>query len=259
MSSPYVMVNPPLSDIPSTGRTYIYVILLNTRNGKDKPFYVGQTSDIKKRLKNHSQLTWHYAKFNTPAKVYIAGSVNTINADFAEQDLIKKLSMNGYLLTNHAIKNYHAKNTQRESNFTSWTKTRIELYNKSDNVFKVLGLWQRVWKANINDKAHLPYISRKSDITAQDIIDVLKQKDFLNEEDRDILIAISQNFNPELKSSVTVLSEQTEHKYHDLTRKVRRLGRFFVTTKKFAVNKEFRFKLAKSFEEEIKALKATRA
>lgn len=259
MSSPYIMLNPPLSDTPSVGRTYIYVMLLNTRGGKDKPFYVGQTADIKKRLKNHSQLTWHYAKFNAPAKVYIAGSVSAINADFTEQDLIRKLSMNDYLLTNHAIKSYHAKKVQRETDFTSWTKTKIEAYNRTDNVFKVLGLWQRVWKANINNNAHLPYFKRNSDITAQDIIGVLNQKEFSNEEDKEILIAISKNFNSELKSSTTVLSEQTEHKYQDLTKKVRRLGRFYITSKKFAVNKEFRFKLSKSFEEEVREFKATRA
>lgn len=259
MSSSYTIVNPPFSDIPSAGRTYIYVILLNTSNGKDKPFYVGQTSDIKKRFKSHTQLTWHYAKFNNPAKVYIAGSVNTINADFAEQDLIKMLSMNGYLLTNHAIKYYHAKNSQRESDFTSWTKARIEAYNKNDNTFKVLGKWQRVWKANTDANAHLPYLSRKNDITSQDIIEVLKQKDFSNEEDREILIAISRKFNSELKASTTILSEQTEHKYQDLTKKVKRLGRFYVTNKKFAVNKEFRFKLSKPFEEEVRKFKATRA
>ena len=121
----YVLLNPPAFSKKSRSRKFIYVLMFNLPGLPPAPFYVGQTNGITARFGGHSMLMWHRAKFNSPAQAWIAGSVGALDADFAEQDLITRLSAAGYLLVNTSIADTAAKRFQETTKLKNMTEKQV--------------------------------------------------------------------------------------------------------------------------------------
>lgn len=88
-------------------KKYIYVIFLNSKECKTAniPFYVGQTSDLKISLSNHTEIDWHYAQFGTKCIVHVIASVPDTMADQAETETIAALVNLEFVLNNTIIDN----------------------------------------------------------------------------------------------------------------------------------------------------------
>jgi hypothetical protein len=90
--------------IASPEREFIYLLLLNIPNvDNHKPFYVGHSPNLSVRLANHSEVNWHYKRFETPVKVFIVGTVKKREAEAAKTDLINALDGEHYHLNNFII------------------------------------------------------------------------------------------------------------------------------------------------------------
>lgn len=87
--------------IASPEREFVYLLLLNIPNvDNHKPFYVGYAQNLKIRLANHAQINWHYNKFDTPAQVFIVGTVNRRKVSAAAEDLTYAFDKEHYHLNN---------------------------------------------------------------------------------------------------------------------------------------------------------------
>lgn len=134
------------------GKVYLYVLLLNF-SGKSKTlshaYYVGQTTNLRKRLSQHSQLNWHQERFGEPAYAILAGTVLKEKADNAQTDLIIRLSQAGEKLNNRSpitgkptkgfISDYEAKH------FYDGSKFQPELIES----------WRHAWQMKSPEKASI--------------------------------------------------------------------------------------------------------
>lgn len=109
----YEILNPPAFTKKSRHGKFIYVLMFNIAGLKTQPYYVGQSSGLTARFGGYPMIMWHLAKFDAPARIWIAGEVKAAQADPAGQDLITELSNAGYLLTNSSIDVSWAKRFQR--------------------------------------------------------------------------------------------------------------------------------------------------
>lgn len=87
--------------VASPTREFVYLILFNIPNVENhKPFYVGSANNLAKRLSNHAQVNWHYSKFDSPAQIFILGTVEKKKANEACEDLTEKLDNKNFHLNN---------------------------------------------------------------------------------------------------------------------------------------------------------------
>lgn len=149
---PYDESFPKRATAIEDGKVYLYVLLLNF-SGKSKTlshaYYVGQTTNLRKRLSQHSQLNWHQERFGEPAYAILAGTVLKEKADDAQTDLIIRLSQAGEKLNNRSpvtgkpskgfISDYEAKH------FYDGAKFRMELIES----------WRHAWQMKAPEKASI--------------------------------------------------------------------------------------------------------
>ena len=121
----YQLINPPAFTKKSRTEKFIYVLMFGVPGLPSAPFYVGKTSGLTGRFGSHSMLVWHHAKFGAVARIWVAGSVRTMDADLAEQDLITMLSDAGHLLTNTAITQSRVNKVQAAGDCGSWMPRRL--------------------------------------------------------------------------------------------------------------------------------------
>lgn len=149
---PYDESFPTKASAIEAGRVYIYVLLFNLV-GKNKnlshAYYVGQTTNLRKRLAQHSQLNWHQENFYAPAYVILAGTVLKEKADDAQKDLIIRLTQAGEQLNNRSpITGKSAKpfaSDYEAKHFYDGTKFKME---NIDN-------WRNSWQMKSPEKASI--------------------------------------------------------------------------------------------------------
>jgi predicted GIY-YIG superfamily endonuclease len=94
---PYLLLKPMTGMIASPDRVFIYVLMLNVEGVSSKPFYVGYTNNLEKRLMKHSAILWHHKKFKTPPKVWVIGTVHAKNSAAAARSLKLSLLNSGHV------------------------------------------------------------------------------------------------------------------------------------------------------------------
>lgn len=151
------------------GKVYLYVLLLNF-SGKNKAlshaYYVGQTTNLRKRLSQHSQLNWHQERFGEPAYAILAGTVLKEKADDAQTDLIIRLSQAGEKLNNRSpitgkpakgfVSDYEAKH------FYDGAKFKMELIES----------WRHAWQLKSPEKASIAQSLQY--LTKEDVLSYIK-------------------------------------------------------------------------------------
>lgn len=133
----------PDNKIPA-GYTAIYILVSNVEGQPNKPFYVGQTSNLQRRFYAHDSVTWHWYNFGTPAKVFIAGVVLNTQANEAEQNLIRHLSLAKHALTNAHVFDNDAYDFQ-DSNRGKWLHDPMGYASKPHPRNTALMDWQKQW------------------------------------------------------------------------------------------------------------------
>jgi len=94
----FIFLDPETPSESSPERVFIYMILLNSPDlPSSKPFYVGFTNNLEKRLSNHAAIKWHLETISAPPKIWIAGTALLDKAEAAVEDLRKLFNKKGCL------------------------------------------------------------------------------------------------------------------------------------------------------------------
>lgn len=149
----YSFVSPVANMRSSPERVFIYVIMLNSEELEgNKPFYVDWTDNLSRRLSNHRVLNWHKDRFNTPAKVWVAGTVDFKYANYSVDALNVALLRSGHLmvLTNE----FQSEDSEIQVDPDGITPTDIRKYSisalkayshKKLAAEKVFAKWSKSW------------------------------------------------------------------------------------------------------------------
>lgn len=199
----YEIINPPAFSKKSRQGKFIYVLSFNAGNQTAIPFYVGQSSGLTARFGNHQMVMWHFAKFGVPARIWIAGEVPSAKADFAEQDLITRLSDAGYRLANRAINQSRAKRFQREDPLLEMSNERIRAYLcKGFPRTHVLDGWKRKWIPSPPG-----YVAEGTSLSTKQVVDYVTALEYPSEPVRNVSLAIAEHHDPAIGYSRIILKE----------------------------------------------------
>lgn len=137
----FIFLDPETPSQSSPERAFIYMILLNSPSlSSNKPFYIGFTANLDKRLSNHSAIKWHLNQFASPPKIWIAGSVRLEVATQAVEDLKKRLGKQDVLFYGNVLHHGHKRIEQ-------FTQNEVQAYASSP--LKAEGeivQWGELWK-----------------------------------------------------------------------------------------------------------------
>jgi hypothetical protein len=199
----YEIINPPAFSKKSRHGKFIYVLMFNVAGLKSLPYYVGQSSWLTARFGGHTMIMWHLAKFDAPARIWIAGEVTASQADAAEQDLITKLSSAGYLLTNSSIDMSWAKRVQRHGGLFQLTAAQAREYLSRDSPrTTVLVDWKRKW-----EPAPPKYASAGAALTRDQVVDYVSELPYESPLVRNVSLAIAQHHDSRIGYSRLVFKE----------------------------------------------------
>lgn len=121
---------------------------------------------------------WHWAKFERPVKVWIAGTVDVGKADAAEQDLISLLVNAGYRLTNSQVSAKSARTKQRTNNLELLKREEILEYTaKFTKTTTVLNVWKNKWTSTLRGQTTYSKAHTANPQVLRDICKELVQKD----------------------------------------------------------------------------------
>lgn len=188
----YDILNAPAFSKKSRHGKFIYVLMFNAAGRRGVPFYVGQSSGLTARFGSHQMIMWHLAKFDAPAHVWIAGEVSAVKADFAEQDLITRLSSAGYRLTNRTISHSRAKKFQQQEGLLNLTADQIRAYLCRDFPrTSVLAGWTRKWIP-----APPGYVEAGTALATSQVVDYVSGLEYSSVLVRNVSLAIAQNHDP---------------------------------------------------------------
>jgi hypothetical protein len=163
--------------------------MFNVAGLKSLPYYVGQSSGLTRASGGHTMIMWHLAKFDAPARIWIAGEVTASQADAAEQDLIAKFSNAGYLLTNSSIGMSWAKRVQRQGGLFHLTAAQAREYLSRDSPrTTVLVDWKRKW-----EPAPPKYASAGAALTCDQVVDYVSELPYESPLVRNVSLAIAQH------------------------------------------------------------------
>lgn len=191
------------NNVPATSspeRVFVYILKLNTFSAAEgKPFYVGSTNNLKKRLNNHRALNWHFDITNKSSKILIAGTIPLADAAAAVNNLKERLQKTGCVMFNDFKK-------QRSVDFFN-LKMLTKYNQKSFNISSILTEWETKWdvkhKENNNSGKRLP---EESSITR--IKNIYLQNPSVN-----VLIASIKS--KKYQSSAAVMTSQKIAKTYD--------------------------------------------
>ena len=149
----YSFVLPVTNMRSSPERVFIYVIMLNSDQLEgNKPFYVDWTDNLSKRLANHRVLNWHKDRFNTPAKVWVAGTVDFKYANYSVDALNVALLRSNHLM--FLTDEFKAEDVEAQVDPDGITPTDIRKYSisalkayshKKLAAEKVFAKWSKSW------------------------------------------------------------------------------------------------------------------
>jgi hypothetical protein len=155
------------------------------------------------RFGGHTMIMWHLAKFDAPARIWIAGEVTASQADAAEQDLSAKLSNAGYLLTNSSIGMSWAKRVQRQGGLFHLTAAQAREYLSRDSPrTTVLVDWKRKW-----EPAPPKYASAGAALTCDQVVDYVSELPYESPLVRNVSVAIAQHHDSRIGYSRLVFKE----------------------------------------------------
>lgn len=199
----YEIINPPAFSKKSRHGKFIYVLMFNVAGLKSLPYYVGQSSGLTARFGGHAMIMWHLAKFDAPARIWIAGEVKAAQADAAEQDLITRLSDAGYLLTNSTIDMSWAKRFQRQGGLFHLTAGQVgEYLSRNSPRTTVLVGWKRKWEPEPKK-----YAAAGAAITLDQVVDYVSELTYESPLVRNVSLAIARHHDPSIGYSRIVFKE----------------------------------------------------
>lgn len=199
----YEILNPPAFSKKSRHGKFIYVLMTNVNGQNSVPYYVGQSSGLTARFGGHQMIMWHFAKFDAPAHIWIAGEVPAAKADAAEQDLITRLSDVGYLLTNSAISSSRAKRYQKLGGLFSLTADQVKSYvGRNLSRTRVLTEWTQKWIP-----AAPGYVAAGAALTTSQVLDYVAGLEYPSSPVRSVSIAIAKNHDPTIGYSRIIFKE----------------------------------------------------
>jgi len=193
----YFILNPPKVGSAPLGYKYIYVLMFNVE-GMEKvvPFYVGQTDNLAHRFGNHQRIMWHFAKFEQPVKIWVAGLVPTSTINPAEQDLIHLLAKAGYRLTNSQVTIKASHGRQKANNLELIKKDEIVRYLETISIQdKVLQGWKQRWTQLFSGPDKSDIVTANVEILKQALEDILSTMDVKDDKSKQILKIVSDNYD----------------------------------------------------------------
>jgi predicted GIY-YIG superfamily endonuclease len=198
----------PNLDVAPSGRTYIYVLFLSNGPGCPSiPFYVGQTTDLRKRFSSHQQIIWHKAKWNRASIVHVVATVPLSLSTKAEYSLIQMLRRSSFLLNNdHPKSNDVFINALSESSFEQYLK------KAHDNPFLVIKEWQSKWRKAEDIEKALNYsaLKRENKVLPHDLIRVIQKRKYASDGAHRLSRKIAEAYDPLLGESAIIISPNTE-------------------------------------------------
>lgn len=199
----YEILNPPAFSKKSRDGKFIYVLMFNAAGHHSVPYYVGQSSGLTARFGAHQMIMWHFAKFDSPARIWIAGEVSAAQAHAAEQDLIYRLSGAGYLLTNSVISDRRVKRYQKQGSLFSLTAAQIGSYIARNHPrTRVLAEWTQKWIP-----APPGYVAAGGRLTTSQVMDYVSGLEYPSSPVRNVSVAIAGYHNPTIGYSRIIFKE----------------------------------------------------
>lgn len=199
----YEILNPPAFSKKSRHGKFIYVLMFNVAGQKSVPYYVGQSSGLSSRFGGHQMIMWHFAKFDVPAHIWIAGEIPAAKADAAEQDLINRLSDVGYLLTNSAISISWVKRYQKEGGLSGLTAGQIRSYlGRNLSRTRVLSEWTQKWIP-----APPGYVAAGVTLARSQVVDYVSGLEYPSSLVRNVSVAIAEHHDPTIGYSRIIFKE----------------------------------------------------
>lgn len=199
----YEILNPPAFSKKSRHGKFIYVLMLNAAGQNSVPYYVGQSSGLTARFGAHQMIMWHLAKFDAPARIWIAGEVPAAKADAAEQDLINRLSDAGYLLTNSVISNSKAKRYQKQGGLLGLTAVQIRSHvGRNHQRTRVLAELTQKWIP-----APPGYVAAGTKLTTSQVIEYVSGLEYPSSPVRNVSVAIAEHHDPTIGYSRIIFKE----------------------------------------------------
>lgn len=199
----YEIINPPAFSKKSRHGKFIYVLMFNATAQNSVPYYVGQSSGLTARFGSHQMIMWHFAKFDEPARIWIAGEVPAAKADAAEQDLINRLSDAAYLLTNSVISNSRVKRYQKQGGLFILTAVQIRNYVARNHPrTRILAEWTQTWIP-----APPKYAAAGARLTASQVIEYVSGLEYPSSLVRNVSVAIAEHHDPTIGYSRIIFKE----------------------------------------------------
>jgi hypothetical protein len=199
----YEVLNSPAFSKKSRHGKFIYVLIFNVAGQRNVPYYVGQSSGLTARFSSHQMIMWHFAKFEAPAHIWIAGEVPAAKADAAEQDLIHRLSDAGYRLTNSTISHSRAKRIQKQEGLLGLTTDQIRVYlSRNFSRTRVLSEWTQKWIP-----APPGYVAAGATLTTSQVIEYVSALEYPSSLVRNVSVAIAEHHDPKIGYSRIVFKE----------------------------------------------------
>lgn len=188
----------------SLNRRFIYALLLPLKitEGKLVPYFIGDTTQLVKRLANHKEVNWYLNKYKEPVPVLVLGTTASVDAFEARQDLAQVLYQSNVLLVPHNV---------------SWVPRvkKIEANEFPDYVSRVpdldslLPAWRARWEAKTQAPVSEPTKPVNVPVLAlrkQQLIDYCEAMNFATETERRLVLNIAYEFSDYEGSSKYVMS-----------------------------------------------------